>query len=156
MATRIKGPWNREEIEQFLAETRYPLRLACVGADGYPRVVSVWFAYADNRLFCVSHRASVLVRLLRGNPRVGFEVAPNQPPYRGVRGQGDATVAEQGGADMLESLLGRYLGGTGSGLADWLLSRSEDELLITVSVRRWFSWDYRNRMADSSGTGNAG
>ena len=156
MTTRIKGPWNEGEIAQFLADTRYPIRLACVGADGYPRVVSVWFAYADGQLFCVSHRSSMLVNLLRGNPRVGFEVAPNLPPYQGVRGQGDAAVVEQGGADMLESLLQRYLGGTGSDLASWLLSRSADELLITISVQRWFSWDYRERMADSSGAANAG
>ena len=150
MATRIKGPWSRGEIEQFLADTRYPLRLACTGADGYPRVVSVWFSHVDGRLFCVSHRASALVGLLRDNPKVGFEVAPNEPPYHGVRGQGDAAVAEQGGAQMLENLLGRYLGGTESALARWLLSRSEDELLITISVKRWFSWDYRQRMTDDS------
>ena len=47
---------------------------------------------------------------------------------------------------MLEQLLGRYLGGHDSALAKWLLSRSEDEVLITISPRRWFSWDYRERM----------
>lgn len=155
MQTRIKGPWDQAQIEQFLASSRYPLRLACIGADGYPRVVSVWFAYADGQLFCVSHRSSGLIGLLRGNPKVGFEVAPNEPPYRGVRGQGDAVVAEQGGAGVLKDLLERYLGGTESGLADWLLSRSEDELLITITVSRWFSWDYRERMADSSGAAQA-
>jgi len=151
LQTRIKGPWTRGQIEQFLTTSRYPLRLASTGADGYPRVVSVWFAYADGQFFCVSHRSSGLISLLRANPRVGFEVAPNEPPYRGVRGQGDAVVAEQGGAGMLEGLLERYLGGIDSGLASWLLSRSEDELLVTIAVNRWFSWDYSERMVGSSG-----
>jgi nitroimidazol reductase NimA-like FMN-containing flavoprotein (pyridoxamine 5'-phosphate oxidase superfamily) len=146
MGVKLKGPWSAEEIAGFLAETRYPLRLACVGDDGYPRVVSVWFTYLEGKLFCASHNSSHLVALLRASARVGFEVAPNDPPYYGVRGQGDATLAAEGGAQMLEQLLTRYLGGHDSPLAKWLLSRSEDEILITITPRRWFSWDYRQRM----------
>lgn len=146
MSAKLKGPWSAEDISGFLSDVRYPLRLACVADDGYPRVVSVWFTYLDGKLYCASHNASHLVALLRASPRVGFEVAPNDPPYYGVRGQGDAVLSEQGGAEMLEQLLGRYLGGHDSPLAKWLLSRSEDEVLITISPRRWFSWDYRERM----------
>jgi nitroimidazol reductase NimA-like FMN-containing flavoprotein (pyridoxamine 5'-phosphate oxidase superfamily) len=146
MSEKLKGPWSAEEIAGFLTATRFPLRLACVGEDGYPRVVSVWFTYVEGKLFCASHGSSQLVALLRGSTQVGFEVAPNDPPYYGVRGQGDAVLTDQGGAQMLEQLLQRYLGGHDSSLATWLLSRSEDEILITVTPRRWFSWDYRQRM----------
>jgi len=146
MSAKLKGPWSLEEIAQFLADTRYPLRLACVGDDGYPRVVSVWFTFVEDKLFCASHKTSQLVALLRSGARVGFELAPNDPPYYGVRGQGDAVLTDQGGAQMLEQLLDRYLGGQDSPLAKWLLSRSEEEVLITITPRRWFSWDYRQRM----------
>lgn len=148
MQATIKGPWDLSRIEHFLHDSRYPVRLACVGADGYPRVVSVWFRYLHGQLFCVSHRASALVSVLATNPRVGFEVGPNDPPYHGVRGRGDAELSEVGGGAMLESLLDRYLGGADSSLARWLLSRREDELLITITPRSWFSWDYRERMKD--------
>lgn len=148
MQASFKGPWPQSQVEQFLEDTRFPLRLACVGADGYPRVVSVWFRYSQGKFFCVSHRASGLIRMLRGNGRVGFEIAPNEPPYHGVRGQGDAVISEMGGEAVLNELLDRYLGGAESELANWLLSRGEDELLITVTARRWFSWDYRQRMSD--------
>jgi nitroimidazol reductase NimA-like FMN-containing flavoprotein (pyridoxamine 5'-phosphate oxidase superfamily) len=148
MKSNIKGPWSEREISDFLHESRYPLRLACVGADGYPRVVSVWFSYSNGRFFCASHSSSQLVTLLRANARVGFEVATNDPPYCGVRGQGDATLAPTGGAEMLETLLQRYLGSTDSALARWLLSRAAQELLITVTPQRLFSWDYRQRMTD--------
>jgi len=146
MNTSVKGPWSVEEIGKFLSETRYPLRLACVAEDGYPRVVSVWFTLLEGKLYCATHKSSQLMALLRGNNRVGFEVAPNAPPYCGVRGQGDVVLSGHGGAQMLEQLLGRYLGGQDSHLAKWLLSRSEDEMLITITPRRWFSWDYRERM----------
>tara|TARA_R110001599_G_scaffold353866_1_gene600956 strand:- start:76848 stop:77291 length:444 start_codon:yes stop_codon:yes gene_type:complete len=146
MSAKLKGPWSTDDITGFLGDVRYPLRLACVADDGYPRVVSVWFTYLDGKLYCASHNSSQLVALLRASPRVGFEVAPNDPPYYGVRGQGDAVLTEQGGARMLEQLLERYLGSHDSPLAKWLLSRSEDEVLITISPRRWYSWDYRERM----------
>ena len=45
-----------------------------------------------------------------------------------------------------EELLDRYLGGAESTLGNWLLSRREDELLISITPQRLFSWDYRQRM----------
>ena len=45
MSVSLKGPWSAEQISEFLHHSVFPLRLACVGADGFPRVVSVWFQY---------------------------------------------------------------------------------------------------------------
>ena len=146
MAIVCKGPWSPAQIETFLHNAVYPMRLACVGADGYPRVVSVWFLYEQETLHCVSHRESSLVTLLRKNAKVGFEIAPNEPPYHGVRGQGQASLQALGDDETLRVLLQRFLGGVDSRLARWLLSRSDEELLISIRPRRWFSWDYRERM----------
>ena len=146
MATVCKGPWSPGQIEAFLQRAVYPMRLACVGADGYPRVVSVWFRYEHETLYCVSHRESSLIALLRRNDRVGFEIAPNEPPYHGVRGQGRATLQALEDDETLKFLLQRFLGGTDSNLARWLLSRSDVEVLVSVRPMRWFSGDYRERM----------
>ena len=154
MMTRalVKGPWPLNEIEDYMRASAFPLRLSCVGADGFPRVVSVWFRYGDGQIFCVSHRGSSLVALLRGNNKVGFELAPNEPPYFGVRGQGTAALTELGPQDdTLEALLQRYVGGRDSRLASWLLSRRDEEMLITIDPLRWYSWDYRARMEDIAG-----
>lgn len=149
MAVRLKGPWSESQIDEFLQESVFPLRLACTAADGFPRVVSVWFRFEDGRFYCVSHRDSPLVALLRDSNKVGFEVAPNQPPYCGVRGQGIATLAAEGAGEALEILLQRYLGAKESSLGNWLLSRRDEELLISIEPHRIFSWDYRQRMSDS-------
>ncbi len=151
---QIKGPWSEQQINEFLTSATFPLRLATVGKDGFPRVVSVWYIADGLNLQCVSHRDSQLVKLLRGNDRVGFEVAPNEPPYHGVRGQGNATLVPLGDRDTLDSLIDRYLGGRESSVANWLLSRREEEMLIQIAPTRLFSWDYRERMSDVSGGGS--
>ena len=146
MDIQLKGPWTQAQIDEYLKDTVYPLRVGCIACDGFPRVVSVWYHYADGQFHCASHRSSQLVALLRDNGNVGFEVAPNEPPYCGVRGQGVATLSDVGGGDILEKLLDRYLGGSESNLGNWLLSRREDEVLISITPQRLFSWDYRQRM----------
>jgi nitroimidazol reductase NimA-like FMN-containing flavoprotein (pyridoxamine 5'-phosphate oxidase superfamily) len=148
MAVTLKGPWNREQVDSFLNNSQFPLRLACVAEDGFPRVVSVWYGYDGQSLRCVSHRSSQLVSLLQRCERVGFELAPNEPPYHGVRGQGIARLGSDADGEVLGEMLQRYLGGTESKLGKWLLSRSEDEVLITIEPLRLFSWDYRERMED--------
>lgn len=148
MAVTLKGPWDKVQIDSFLQNSTFPLRLACVGEDGFPRVVSVWYGYDGQRFRCVSHRSSQLVSLLERSGRVGFELAPNEPPYHGVRGQGIATLDSDADGVVLGDMLQRYLGGTDSKLGNWLLSRAEDEVLITIEPVRLFSWDYRERMAE--------
>lgn len=150
MSVSLNGPWTRQQIDEFLTGARWPMRLACHGSDGFPRVVSVWFRLQEGKLLSVSHRDSALVRLLRQDPRVGFEVSPNQPPYHGVRGQATVTLAPLADGDTLERLVERYLGDRESRVGNWLLSRKSEEILITLTPGRLFSWDYRERMADVS------
>ena len=149
MTLEIKGPWNEADVAGFLDGAKIPIRLACIGADGFPRVVSLWYRYDAGNFYCVTHRDAKLTALLRRNEKVGFEVSPNDPPYHGVRGQGIVSLHDEGGAATLEAHLARYLGGTGSPLAKWLLSRADDELLVRVNVTRLFTWDYRERMSDT-------
>jgi hypothetical protein len=147
MPITLKGPWDKSQIDSFLQGSTFPLRLACVGDDGFPRVVSVWYGYDGHRLRCVSHRSSQLVGLLEKCDRVGFELAPNEPPYHGVRGQGIARLDKDANGEVLSEMLRRYLGDTDSKLGNWLLSRAEDEVLITIEPLRLFTWDYRDRMS---------
>ena len=145
------GPWDIQDTEQWLADCAWPIRLACIASDGFPRVVSVWFLYRDGEFLSVSHRNSSLVKLLKASAKVGFEVSPNEPPYHGVRGQGSAVLSEEGAGEVLQAVIDRYLGRGNSALSEWLLSRVEEEVLIRVRPHRFFSWDYRNRMDAAKG-----
>ncbi|MEH6592584.1 MAG: pyridoxamine 5'-phosphate oxidase family protein [Halioglobus sp.] len=148
MTIEISGSWKKAQIESYLGSITLPIRLSCVAADGFPRVVSLWFLYRKDKFYCVTHQSAKLVTLLKHDNRVGFELASDNPPYRGVRGQGIATMSALGEDPALQQLLQRYVGDLESDFSRWLLSRSEDELIISIAPHRLFSWDYRQRMAE--------
>ena len=140
------GPWTPAQVEAYLAATAIPIRLASNGRT-YPLVQSLWFRYEGAALWCCTRADSVLVRRLRRDRHCAFEVSADTPPYRGVRGRGKATVLTSGADETLPALLTRYLGGTDSPLAGWLLSRIEDEVVIRIDDLTVTSWDFSARMS---------
>ena len=148
-ATTLKGPWTKQEVHTFLEQTTIPIRLATVAQDQFPRVISLWFRYREPSLCCVTHQNSHLARMLEANSSVGFEISGDSPPYHGIRGQGEAAMTPLGDDSLLRDLLLRYLGSLDSPFAQWLLSRAEEEIIITITPSRLFSWDYRERMSDA-------
>ena len=127
------------------------MRLACLGSTGAPVVLSLWFLYRDGALWSASRPTSRVVRHLARDPRCAFEVARDLPPYRGVRGQGRASLRRGEGGALLGELLDRYLGGPAdSPLARRLLAHAADEVAIRVAPTRLASWDYTERMRPRS------
>lgn len=147
MDIEIAGPWEEGEVLEFLQDSTLPIRLSAIAEDGYPRVISLWYQYRNEALYSVTHQSSKLVSILEKNQCVGFEISPDAPPYHGIRGQGTATLQPLGSDPALEELLIRYVGGLESEFAQWLLSRSDEEVLIVIKLHRLFSWDYRERMS---------
>ena len=145
MAWEIRsGPWTVEQVDDYLRTTAIPLRLASAGRNLL--VQSLWFEFDGSSLWCASQSDSVLVRRLRKDDRIGFEVSADSPPYRGVRGHGRAHLDPPRAADLLPRLIDRYLGPTPSPLADWLLSRVDNEVAIRIDGLVVTSWDYSARM----------
>ena len=139
--------WSREEIEAFLQDTRWPVRVAANAPSGFPTVCSVWFEYEAGALHCATQREARLAKLLERDSRCGFEVAPNEPPYFGVRGRARARIASDAGPEQLDRLLERYLRDSDAGLGRWLRSRADREVELILEVDWITAWDYRNRMA---------
>ena len=99
-------------------------------------------------LSVLTKKHSKIVHVLQNNPKCAFELAPNEPPYYGVRGNGLASMHEDGAAELLERLIKRYLGSTDSKIAQKLLQQSEHEIAIMIEPGSITSWDYRQRMSD--------
>jgi len=142
------GEWDRAGVAAYLADARVPIRLACRTPAGGLWMLSLWYRFdADaERLVCATSANANVVEYLRADDGVAFEVSDNDPPYRGVRGNGRATIGPDEGKAVLRSLLERYLGGTESSLADRLLAPDREEVVIELDPKRVYSWDFSERM----------
>lgn len=138
------GPWSADQVTSYLTQTCIPVRLASHGS--FPLVQSLWFTYDEGALWCATQADSVLARRLRRDGRCGFEVSADTPPYRGVRGTGQATLVPEAAADVLPRLIRRYQGQDSTPLADWLLSRIATEVAVRIDGLTLTSWDYSGRM----------
>ncbi|WP_136600792.1 pyridoxamine 5'-phosphate oxidase family protein [Salinigranum halophilum] len=145
---KLTGTWNREDVDDFLTTT-VPIRLSCRTPADHLWMLSLWYLWEDDALWCATGADADVVRYLRANDEVAFEVSTNDPPYRGVRGRGHASIDADEEKTLLRRLLRRYLGGTDSALARRLLAPERDEVRIRVDPARLHSWDYSDRMQDS-------
>ena len=147
-SVRRSGPWSESKVREFLAEARMPMRLAANTSSGFPVILSLWFLPDGDDLLAAVHQDARIVKRLRADSKCAFEIAPNDPPYFGVRGQANAVLEEEGGGALLERLLERYLGSTDSELGEFLLSRADEELLVRLRPSLINSWDYSGRMRE--------
>ncbi len=154
MSITVKsGPWSQAAIEAWLRSEVIPLRLATAGKHG-PLVQSLWFTFDDGALWCATQSASVVAKRLRRDPRVGWEVSRDEPPYRGVRGTGHAELVEDPARAevVLRALIERY-GQGGTELEAWLVQRLSTEITVCTSGLRVTSWDYAPRMKGEQSKG---
>ena len=93
------------------------------------------------------HESAKIAKRLREDPRCAIEIAPNEPPYFGVRMRCLAEITRDDDGSLLRRLLTRYLDSTETTLATWLLSRASGELHVRLHPIAISSWDYRERMA---------
>lgn len=138
-----------EEIIKYLEDAKIPLRLATVSEKGWPVVLSMWYVFEESKFYLATPNSAKIVRYLRKEPRCAFEVASDQPPYCGIRGQAEAKIVNERGIEILETLLKRYLGSVDTPLAKKLLSRNVIEVAIELKPINIFKWDFTDRMKDS-------
>jgi nitroimidazol reductase NimA-like FMN-containing flavoprotein (pyridoxamine 5'-phosphate oxidase superfamily) len=145
---RVSGTWDEPRTRDYLRTAVVPARLATHTPSGGLWMLSLWYTFVDGSLQCATSADADVVGYLRADPEVAFEVSTNEPPYRGVRGAGEATVEPDPEKALLRELLERYLGGTDSALAADLLDPDRDEVRIRVEPERVYSWDFTDRMRD--------
>lgn len=140
--------WTEAQMLKWLDAQRIPLRIAVQGDNGIPLMCPLWYYPEAGSLWCATHSSAHIVPLLERSPAVAWEVAPNDMPYCGVRGQADVVLHADKGEPVLRRLIDRYLGNEDNKLARFLLSRVEGEYALELKPR-WIScWDYGNRMSD--------
>jgi len=148
----IEGEWTQTETEMFLERALVPVRIGCHSTSGGLWMLSLWYRWRDGRIECATPVDADIVSFLRADDAVCFEVSTNRPPYMGVRGNGTATVGADEGKQTLRALVERYLGGTDTDLARWLLRDDREETVLRLDPARLYTWDFTPRMADVEGS----
>lgn len=148
---KVGGPWTATYVERYLRDSIVPLRLGVVDHESWPLIVSLWFLPDQGTLWCATQRSARIVKYLSAEPRCGFEVATNTPPYRGIRGRGRIAIEPQHGERILRELLRRYQGSEDTKLGRWLISRVEKEVAIRIEPQSITSWDFTRRMEEVKG-----
>lgn len=141
----VSGPWDETQVVRWLDGARIPARLSVIAPRG-PLVVSLWYRFDGDAVWCATRSGADVVDHIRADPRVGIEVAPDLPPYRGVRGTGRAEIVADRGPDVLDALLARYLDPVNDPLAAFLRSGADDEVALRISRLTLSSWDFSPRM----------
>lgn len=141
----LSGPWDRERVDEFLTDARVPVRLGCRTPADDPWIVSLWFSW-NGAVNCATSADADLVSFLAHDDHVSFEMSTNDPPYKGVRGRGRATVSPDEDKELLRALLERYLGGTDNPTGNRLLRPERDEVRLRIEPERLYTWDYSKRM----------
>jgi nitroimidazol reductase NimA-like FMN-containing flavoprotein (pyridoxamine 5'-phosphate oxidase superfamily) len=137
---------------QYLIDSELPIRLACLSISDWPAVVSLWYVYTDEKIYCATQSTAKIIRYLRRSPKCGFEIAGDRFPYRGIRGYGNASILKGKGESILRMLLQKYFKGREtSKLHKLLLSEKhlQNEVAVEITPNRMFEWDYKARMSDS-------
>jgi hypothetical protein len=146
---QLRGSWSGDEIVAHLHESLIPLRLAVLDSTGTPWVLSLWFVYAEEAIWCATNVRSRLAGYLQHQSRCGFEIAGDMPPYKGIRGKGDIAIVPERGGEMLTRLLDRYRIDRDSALARSLLAKAHQEVAVRIMPNRITSWDFTARMKDA-------
>lgn len=136
-------------IENYLHNIRIPIRLAMIGEDGHPLVVSLWFYYTDKNIYCATNREARIVGILGNNPNVGFEIASDLPPYCGVRGSGVVSIEDDRDKIMLQKIYGKYFVNTDSKLYQYLMDAQREEVVLVIDPTKMHTWNFENRMEDA-------
>jgi hypothetical protein len=139
-----------EKDVEYLEQIKIPVRFVSVKRTRWPVVLSLWYIYEKGKIWCATQNSAKIVKIILGNSKCGFEIASEKPPYRGIRGEGEAMIDKSRGIEILEKLLLRYLGGQSSSLAKKLLANKENEVAIEIEPLKIFRWDYTNRMLAAS------
>jgi PPOX class probable F420-dependent enzyme len=139
---------TREEAERFL-ESKLNLQIATIDEKGEPNIQPVWFYYDKDRgkLLITTSKLAKKTQNLRRKPTVYFSVDDENPPYKGVKGKGIATIVEEDlnrivpQADRISM---KYLGTLDHPVAKTITDSAMkgEVVLVEISPKFFSTWDY--------------
>ena len=112
-ATSTIPGMTKEEAERFL-ESKLNLQIATIDEKGEPNIQPVWFYYDNDegKLLIITSKFGKKTQNLSNRPTIYFSVDDENPPYKGVKGKGIATIVEDPNliVPQAEKISMKYLG----------------------------------------------
>jgi PPOX class probable F420-dependent enzyme len=138
---------SKEEVERFL-ESKLNLQLATIDKQGDPNIQPVWFYYDKDaeKLWINTSKTSKKTQNIRKRPNIYFSIDDENPPVRGVKGKGIATIIED--LEIVVPLGDRislkYLGTLEHPIAKMISedSRKGGVVLVEISPKFYSTLDY--------------
>jgi PPOX class probable F420-dependent enzyme len=143
---------TREEAEEFL-ESRLNLQVATIDEKGEPNIQPVWFYYDkdEGKLLILTSKSSKKTQNLTNRPTIYFSVDDENPPYKGVKGKGNATIVEDPSiiVPQAEKISMKYLGTLDHPVAKEMADRSKngEGVLVEITPKFFSTWDFGKRQS---------
>jgi len=104
--------------------------MATVRPDGRPHLVPVWFAFADDKIYCCIEPGSVKGKNLLANPQTSVALEEGKHPII-CQGRVDF-LSQPWPAPVVRAFVSKY---------DWDISKDEQyTALVQVSPVKWMMW----------------
>lgn len=138
---------SREEVERFL-ESILNLQLATIDERGDPNIQPVWFYYDKDveKLWINTSKSARKTQNIRKRSTIYFSIDDENPPVRGVKGKGIATIIEDLKIviPLGERISLKYLGTLDHPIAKMISedSKKGDVVLVEISPKFFSTWDY--------------
>jgi PPOX class probable F420-dependent enzyme len=138
---------TRDEAEKFL-ESKLTLQLATTDEKGEPNIQPVWFYYDkdEGKLLIITSKVAKKTQNLRNRPTIYFSIDDANPPYKGVKGKGNATIVEDPNriVPQAERISMKYLGTLDHPAAKEMADRSKngEGILVEISPKFFSTWDF--------------
>lgn len=84
------------------------MRMATLGADGYPQVTPVWYLRENGSLFASTEKDRIKYRNIMRDPRMGASIDDDHP-YRGISVKGIAQVYSGDINALVRRIVARYI-----------------------------------------------
>ena len=138
---------TKEEVKKFL-EGKLNLQLATIDEQGYPNIHPVWFYYDKDgeKIWINTSKSAKKTQNIRKRPRMYFSIDDENPPVRGVKGRGIATIKEDSKLviSMGDRISLKYLGTLDHPIAKMISedSKKGEVVLVEISPKFFSTWDY--------------
>ena len=139
---------SESEIIKFLLDSKLNLHLGTIDPDRYPNIHPTWYIYDDTKdvILVETAKQSKKTSNLKKNDKIYFCIDDGNPPYKGIRGKGNARISSDPETNLpiAEKIMLKYLGSIDHPMAKILLEnvRNGNSVILEIKPMYYSTWDY--------------